>query len=301
MATDSREVLTLLAGKWSEGTRPKDLFVQRVARAPERHLAALLEGLTTGAPRVQNGCAELLSLIAEARPELLLPHFAALTANLDAKSPVLRWEAVCQLGWMARQAPDAAARLVPKLIPLLAHESVVLQGHAVRALARIGLAKPSRAPAILEALFAAIRHFPDNGAGFLVEAAGMLLAVPGLAAQVEARVRPLAKSPVAVGRAQGGEGAAPGGACDRDPPSPSVPPAGLRRALHPMPAFVSQALKERQLEQAYRARPAFQQNDYVGWISRAKREETQQKRLAQMLDELERGGVYMKMKRHARG
>jgi uncharacterized protein YdeI (YjbR/CyaY-like superfamily) len=47
---------------------------------------------------------------------------------------------------------------------------------------------------------------------------------------------------------------------------------------------------------AYRARPEYQQNDYIGWITRAKLESTRAKRLSQMLDELERGGVYMRMK-----
>ena len=37
---------------------------------------------------------------------------------------------------------------------------------------------------------------------------------------------------------------------------------------------------------AYRARPPYQQNDYIGWISRAKKDETKQKRLAQMLENL---------------
>jgi len=49
---------------------------------------------------------------------------------------------------------------------------------------------------------------------------------------------------------------------------------------------------------AYRARPPYQQNDYIGWITRAKLESTRQKRLAQMLDELEGGTTYMKMKWH---
>jgi uncharacterized protein YdeI (YjbR/CyaY-like superfamily) len=63
-----------------------------------------------------------------------------------------------------------------------------------------------------------------------------------------------------------------------------------------MPDFVLAALEERQLMAAYHQRPPYQQNDYIGWITRAKLSATQQKRLAQMLDELERGGVYMKMK-----
>jgi uncharacterized protein YdeI (YjbR/CyaY-like superfamily) len=63
-----------------------------------------------------------------------------------------------------------------------------------------------------------------------------------------------------------------------------------------MPDFFREALDARGLMEAYRARPAYQQNDYIGWITHAKLEDTCQKRLHQMLDELERGGVYMKMK-----
>jgi uncharacterized protein YdeI (YjbR/CyaY-like superfamily) len=69
----------------------------------------------------------------------------------------------------------------------------------------------------------------------------------------------------------------------------------LKRPRHPMPNFVRQALEERGLMMAYQERPAYQQNDYIGWINRAKRQETKEKRLNQMLDELEMGGVYMNM------
>lgn len=71
--------------------------------------------------------------------------------------------------------------------------------------------------------------------------------------------------------------------------------SGLKRPRHPMPDFVKQALEERGLIGEYRERPAYQQNDYLGWINRAKLRETKEKRLLQMLDELEAGGVYMKM------
>jgi len=40
---------------------------------------------------------------------------------------------------------------------------------------------------------------------------------------------------------------------------------------------------------------AYQQNDDLGWINRAKLDETKAKRLQQMLDELEGGDRYMKM------
>jgi len=65
-----------------------------------------------------------------------------------------------------------------------------------------------------------------------------------------------------------------------------------------MPDFIRDALNERGLMDAYRSRPAYQQNDYIGWITRARLNPTRQKRLKQMLDELEGGKVYMKMKWH---
>ncbi len=62
-----------------------------------------------------------------------------------------------------------------------------------------------------------------------------------------------------------------------------------------MPTDVLDALRRRRLFSAYRARPAYQQNDYIGWITGAKRQETRRRRLDQMLDELEAGDRYMKM------
>ena len=71
--------------------------------------------------------------------------------------------------------------------------------------------------------------------------------------------------------------------------------SNLSRPIQPMPEFVSEALISRDLMKVYKSRPPYQQNDYLSWISRAKRPETKEKRLHQMLDELARGDVYMKM------
>ena len=67
------------------------------------------------------------------------------------------------------------------------------------------------------------------------------------------------------------------------------------RARHPMPADVRAALERAKVVADYEARPAYQRNDYIGWITRAAREETRNKRIEQMIDELRAGGVYMKM------
>lgn len=76
----------------------------------------------------------------------------------------------------------------------------------------------------------------------------------------------------------------------------SASAGNLRRELQPMPEFVREAMAARKLVARYEERPAYQRNDYLMWISKARREETRHRRLAQMLDELERGGVYMRMR-----
>ncbi|MEM9438113.1 MAG: YdeI/OmpD-associated family protein [Pseudomonadota bacterium] len=65
-----------------------------------------------------------------------------------------------------------------------------------------------------------------------------------------------------------------------------------------MPHFIKAALMAHGALQLYEARPWYQRNDYLGWITRAKREETREKRLVQMLDELKSGDRYMKMTWH---
>ena len=68
------------------------------------------------------------------------------------------------------------------------------------------------------------------------------------------------------------------------------------RPRYPMPQFFREALEARRLMGAYRSRPPYQQNDYIGWVTRAKLESRRQKRLKQMLDELKHGEAYMNMK-----
>jgi uncharacterized protein YdeI (YjbR/CyaY-like superfamily) len=69
----------------------------------------------------------------------------------------------------------------------------------------------------------------------------------------------------------------------------------MKRERYPMPDFIREVLSARGLTVAYDARPPYQRNDYIGWITRAKLPTTQQKRLEQMLEELAKGDVYMKM------
>lgn len=69
----------------------------------------------------------------------------------------------------------------------------------------------------------------------------------------------------------------------------------LTRPKNPMPIDIAARLDGAGLRAAYDARPPYQRNDYLGWIARAKRADTREKRIAQMLAELEAGTQYMNM------
>lgn len=51
-------------------------------------------------------------------------------------------------------------------------------------------------------------------------------------------------------------------------------PSRLKRPRYPMPDFIREALLQHGLMEAYQSRPPYQQNDYIGWITRAKQQET---------------------------
>jgi len=67
-----------------------------------------------------------------------------------------------------------------------------------------------------------------------------------------------------------------------------------------MPPDIRDALAATGLADAYTARPPYQRNDYLSWVTRAVRPATRQKRLDQMLRDLEACDAYMGMAWHSR-
>jgi uncharacterized protein YdeI (YjbR/CyaY-like superfamily) len=64
------------------------------------------------------------------------------------------------------------------------------------------------------------------------------------------------------------------------------------KTQQPMPGNVKGALAKRKLTEAYEARPQYQQQEYLKWIAAAAGPTAKQKRIDQMLEEIEKGGVF---------
>jgi hypothetical protein len=189
----------LLAGKWEDGTRPKDVYALYVSKTPEVYLDAIIRGLQSPEARVRAGCAELASFLSEDQPALLYPFVDLFLANLDSKEPVARWEAVCTLGNLAvvdeQHKVSAAAK---RIIPNLRDKSIVLQVHAVRALGRIARTNPDKGADIFNALVTAADAFPGNRIGFVIEAMEYFLEAKPLLPKVRVFVEPYLNSDVSI-------------------------------------------------------------------------------------------------------
>ena len=194
-ASTLQDILTVLEAKWEAGTRPADLYATFIAARPGDYVPALLAGLAGKDKRVKGGCAEILSRVSEDHPDVVYPHVDLFLKNLGAKEPILRWEAVCTVGNLAGvDARKAIAPHVPAMVSLLADKSIVLQGHAVRALAKVAVANPKVAPAILGALIDSVEHFAGSRVGYVVEAMESFAAMKGLGGRVRAFLGPYCDS-----------------------------------------------------------------------------------------------------------
>jgi hypothetical protein len=189
------DIHRVLAGKWEDGTRPKDLYRMRISQEPTVYLDDIIKGLDSGERRVQSGCAELASLLSEDKPDLLYPHVEVFVANLEAQAPVLRWEAVCALGNLASvDKQKKTPALIERIAVFLSDKSIVLQGHSVHALTKIAKVFPETSSDILEALLDHTDYFPGNRIGFIVEAMEPFVGNPEFAAKVKRFVEPFLES-----------------------------------------------------------------------------------------------------------
>ena len=68
-----------------------------------------------------------------------------------------------------------------------------------------------------------------------------------------------------------------------------------KKSVLELPGTIKNILLAEGLLEAYENRPFYQRNDYIHWITDAKREETRNKRIRQMLEELRAGNIYMNM------
>lgn len=97
-------------------------------------LADIHAGLASKDATLQGDCAEVITLVAEKRPELLVPYAEDLLALLAHKKTRVRWEAMHALSLIAGHVPELIGSNLPLLEHLIKKDgSTIVCDHAVDA------------------------------------------------------------------------------------------------------------------------------------------------------------------------
>lgn len=114
-------------------------------------------GLDSGYEDLQGDCAEVMTMVAEERPELVAPYGETLLALLNHKKTRVCWEAMHAVSLIAERIPRAIEAHLPLLRERIrVDRSTIVRDHAVDAIghyARVGPGEAEQAyPILREAL-----------------------------------------------------------------------------------------------------------------------------------------------------
>lgn len=195
-------ILDELSSQVGDRTEAADKRVAaRVLKQPAL-LDEIERGLLSPDAKLAGDCAEVMTLVATAKPELVVPYADTLIAGLDHRNTRVRWKAMHALADMAALIPDQIARLIPKLVEKIAlDKSVIVRNHAIRALGAYGGTSAAAARKAFPHLRGATVLWEGKHAGKALAAMQKLVAVDAsLAADAQKIAQRFAEHPSATVR-----------------------------------------------------------------------------------------------------
>ncbi len=124
----------------------KEEIADNVIKKPEL-LPEIMEGLNSDAARIKYGCAKVLHVISEKRPEILYPRFDFFIALIDSNNTFLKWAAILIIANLTVVDTDNKFEKVfdkyfaPISGPVMITAANVVKGAAKIALSKLGLAE----------------------------------------------------------------------------------------------------------------------------------------------------------------
>lgn len=129
-------------------------------------LTELVGGLDGRDAALAGDCAEVLTLVAEQRPDLVAPYAGALSPLIAHPTTRVRWEATHALALVARAVPEAIAPLLPTLGEMVrADASTIVRDYATAAIGNYAATGPAAATAACPLLLAALDTWGGKHAG----------------------------------------------------------------------------------------------------------------------------------------
>ena len=146
----------------------------RVLKQPEL-LDEIAGGLASSDPKLAGDCAEVMTLVAAEKPELVAMYADALVAQLSHKDTRVRWEVTHSLADIAAHHPSKVRSILPTLAATIKRDkSVIVRDYAIQALGEYGHTSAAAAREVWPYLREALTLWDGRHAGKALEAISKL-------------------------------------------------------------------------------------------------------------------------------
>ena len=128
------DILNQLSSRKGDKTEDSNKIVAEKCIANPRLLAEIADGLveTQCLASLRSDCIEVFTLVAEKKPELIVPYAENVIPLLHSKETKTRWEAVHTLSFIAANIPDVIFSMLPTLQSLIEKDkSTIVRDYAM--------------------------------------------------------------------------------------------------------------------------------------------------------------------------
>jgi len=130
----------------------KEKLAEQAAGKPEL-IQVLLNGLDDERAATRYGCAKVLRLMSERRPEALYPYFDSYIALLEHNNRIMNWEGLHVIGNLAaNDHENRVDRILDRYLALITGPVMISAANAVQGAGKIARAKPYLADRIATAI-----------------------------------------------------------------------------------------------------------------------------------------------------
>jgi len=126
------EILNQLSSQKGDKTEIANRLVAEKCIANPKILAEIAIGLADKDKKLQSDCIEVFTLVAEVKPELVVPYSENILPLLSGKETKTRWESVHTLSFIADKIPEIIFSVLPTLQSLVEKDkSTIVRDYAM--------------------------------------------------------------------------------------------------------------------------------------------------------------------------
>ncbi len=186
------EILNQLSSRKGDRTEDSNRIVAERCMADPPLLADIAVGMEDADKKLRADCAEVFTMVAEKRPELIVPHAGAILPLLSDKETKTRWEAAHTLSYIAGLAPDVVSEALPALCALIdGDKSTIVRDYALDTVAGYAGANSETSREAFEILKSALAAWGEKHARQILRGFNNILdKLPDLGPEINSLVRP---------------------------------------------------------------------------------------------------------------